>query len=221
MTSLVFVQLFRKKFIFHLYGNIEGRFWGLPVTSSMTSSPWKYFSCIIWDDLSISDGKLKLQWIFQKFSKWRNFRAGANFFVESVTGSWTHHQKSQEHALHFELLIDVLAQILGKLWQFQNLTYFLTWWRHLWCHQHQKVYGSSRKHICAKFVVDCLNGAACIASITDRQTHKPTNAHTCQYWKFWQVKRSRLLKFIPKEDQNVHIVQSQYRGCWWAEDAVS
>ena len=43
MTSLVFVQLLRKKFIFHLYGNIEGRFKGLPVTSSMTSSPWKYF----------------------------------------------------------------------------------------------------------------------------------------------------------------------------------
>ena len=43
MLSLIFVQLLQQKFIFHLLGNIEGRVWGLPVTSSMTSSPWKYF----------------------------------------------------------------------------------------------------------------------------------------------------------------------------------
>ena len=33
---------------------------------------------------------------------------------------------SQSNSLHFELLIDVLAQILKKLQPFQNLTYFLT-----------------------------------------------------------------------------------------------
>ena len=86
------------------------------------------FSCTIWNDLSISDVKLKLHWIFKKNSKWRNFRAGANFFVGSVTGSWAPYQESQEHALHFELLIDVLAQKLTELCQFKNLTYFLTSW---------------------------------------------------------------------------------------------
>ena len=35
---------------------------------------------------------------------------------------------SQGHSLHFELLIEVLAQKLKELWQFQNLAYFLTWW---------------------------------------------------------------------------------------------
>ena len=32
------------------------------------------------------------------------------------------------YSLHFELLIDAVAQILTKLLQFQNLTYFLTLW---------------------------------------------------------------------------------------------
>ena len=34
----------------------------------------------------------------------------------------------QGHSLHFELLIEVLAKKLRELWQFQNLSYFLTWW---------------------------------------------------------------------------------------------
>ena len=51
-------------------------------------------TCIIWDDLSKSNVKLKLHWIFQKFSNWRNFRAVANFFVGNVTGSWTAYQES-------------------------------------------------------------------------------------------------------------------------------
>ena len=32
------------------------------------------------------------------------------------------------YSLHFELLIDAVAQILTKLLQFQNLAYFLTSW---------------------------------------------------------------------------------------------
>ena len=34
--------------------------------------------------------------------------------------------------LHFELLIEVLAQKLTDLWHFQNLTYFLTSWPGYW-----------------------------------------------------------------------------------------
>ena len=83
MAYLVFVQLLRKKFIFHLYGNIEGRFWGLPVTSSMTSLLWKYF---FWHNLARSFNtwcQIEAAWIFKKKIKLRNFRAGANFFVLS------------------------------------------------------------------------------------------------------------------------------------------
>ena len=45
-----------------------------------------------------------------------------------VTGSLVCYLDSQSNLLHFELLIDVLAQKLTELWQFQNLTYFLTSW---------------------------------------------------------------------------------------------
>ena len=84
-------------------------FWGWSSTYLWRHHHENIFSCIIWDDLSKSDVKLKLHWIFQKISKWRNFRAVANFFVGNVTGSWAPYQESQEHALHFELLIDILA----------------------------------------------------------------------------------------------------------------
>ena len=54
-------------------------------------------------------------------------------------------------------------------------------------------------HICAKFGVDCSNGVACIASITDKQTNKLTNKHTCQNWKFWRVmKQQSQIANLPK-----------------------
>ena len=121
--------------LFHSYRNIEGRLWGHPVTSSMTSSSWKYFFCIIWDDLFISDVKLKLCLIFQNFQNGRYFELATNFFTGSYTGSWIDQKDSHEHFRHFELLIDALAQILTDIYHFQNLTYFVTWWRHRWRHE--------------------------------------------------------------------------------------
>ena len=35
---------------------------------------------------------------------------------------------SQWHSLHFELLIELVAQKLTELWRFKNLAYILTWW---------------------------------------------------------------------------------------------
>ena len=35
---------------------------------------------------------------------------------------------SQWHSLHFELLIELVAQKLTELWWFKKLAYFLTWW---------------------------------------------------------------------------------------------
>ena len=35
---------------------------------------------------------------------------------------------SKWHSLHFELLIELVAQKLTELWRFKNLAYFLTWW---------------------------------------------------------------------------------------------
>ena len=36
----------------------------------------------------------------------------------------------------FELLIVAVTQILTEIYQFQNLTYFVTWWRHEWRHEY-------------------------------------------------------------------------------------
>ena len=85
---------------------------------------------IIWDDLFIFEVKLKLCLIFQKFQNGHYFELATNFF----TGSWIDQKDSHEHFRHFELLIDALAQILTEIYDFQNLTYFVTWWRHRWRH---------------------------------------------------------------------------------------
>ena len=37
--------------------------------------------------------------------------------------------------LSFWSTIKAPAQILTEIYQFQNLTYFVTWWRHQWCHE--------------------------------------------------------------------------------------
>ena len=68
---------------FHLWRNIEGRLWGHPVTSLMTSSSWKYFFGIIRDDLFISEFKLKLCLIFQNNLNGRHFEL-AKFFLPEV-----------------------------------------------------------------------------------------------------------------------------------------
>ena len=71
--------------LFYLERNIEGRLWGLPVTSSMTSSSWKYFFGIIWDDLLISEVKLKLCLIFQIFKMAAILNSRQTFLPEVIT----------------------------------------------------------------------------------------------------------------------------------------
>ena len=113
------------------------KLWGYPVTSSMMSSPFKKnFFGIIWDDLIIWEVRLKLCLIFQIFQNGRHFELATNFFTGSYTGSWIYQKDSHEYFRHFELLIDAVAQILTEIYQFQNLTYFVTWWRHQWHHEY-------------------------------------------------------------------------------------
>ena len=66
--------------------------------------------------------------LIKLFAKWRNFEVVANFFVKTVTGSMLYQPVSQWHSLHFELLIELVAQKLTELWWFKNLAYFFTWW---------------------------------------------------------------------------------------------
>ena len=114
----------------------RGKLWGHPVTSSMTSSPWKKFLGIIWKDLFISEVKLKLCLIFQIFLNGQHFELATNFFTGSYTGSWIYQKDSHKHFRYFEHLIDAIAQILTEIYQFQNLTYFVTWCSHQWCHEY-------------------------------------------------------------------------------------
>ena len=81
----------------------------------------------MWDDLFISEVKLKLCLIFQNFQNGHHFEVATNFFTGSYTGRRIYQKDGHEHFRHFELLIDALAQILTEIYQFQNLTYFVTW----------------------------------------------------------------------------------------------
>ena len=62
----------------------RGKLWGHPLTSSMTSSPWKTFLGIIWNGLFISEVKLKLCLIFQNFYNSHHFELATNFFTEVI-----------------------------------------------------------------------------------------------------------------------------------------
>ena len=133
MISLFVLQLSWKLYFFHLKRNIERLIWGHSVTTSITSSPWNIFSCIIWDDLFTSVVNLKLCVIFWHFQNGRHFEVATKFFFSgSDTGIWICYKDSHGHLWHFELLIDALAQILTEPLHFKVLTYSGTLWRHQW-----------------------------------------------------------------------------------------
>ena len=83
---------------------------------------------IISDDLSISDVKMNLSKIFWNFQNDRHFEVRVSFYTRSCTGIWVIQKDRPCFSLHFEFLINTVAQISMKLLQFQNLTYFLTSW---------------------------------------------------------------------------------------------
>ena len=84
----------------------------------------------------ISEVKLKLCLIFQNFQNGSHFELATNVFTGSYIGSWIYQKDSHEHFRHFEFLIDAVIQLLTEIYQFQNLTYFVTWWRHQWRHEY-------------------------------------------------------------------------------------
>ena len=89
-----------------------------------------YFSGITWDDPVIFDVKLKLCLIFGHFQNGCHFEVATNFFTVSDTGSLIYQQDNNNHFRQFQYLIDAIAQILIKIWQFEIAVYLGNWWRH-------------------------------------------------------------------------------------------
>ena len=75
--------------------------------------------------ISILDVKLGLYWKLRIFLNWRKCEVHANFFVISVTGSKVCYLDSQSNLLHFELLIDVLAQKIDGVMAISKFDLFL------------------------------------------------------------------------------------------------
>ena len=119
MISLFVLQLSWKLWFFHLKKNIEKQLWGHSVTSSMTSSPCKYFFLhyLIWS----FHLWCQIEAVFNivTFSKWPPFWGGDEIVIGSDTGIWTCYKDYHEHLWHGQYLIDALTQIRSELLQFK------------------------------------------------------------------------------------------------------
>ena len=167
--------------------NIEGWLCRHTATSSVTSSSWKIFFT---HTLHMFFSFLISNWSYIEyikiFAKWRNFEVSANFFVKTVTGSMLYQPVSQWHALHFELLIELVAQKLTELWWLKIWPIFLTGdlvpWPTYLSMSHT---GTAHPfNMWTKFGDDMSKRSWVMLDKTDRlldrQTDKPTNEHTCQ-----------------------------------------
>ena len=83
------------------------------VISDKTTSSWVFFSWYfhIWYPNEHIQNILK-------FSKWTSFWGPGELLFGNCTGSFLQHRDSPSDSLHFELLTDILAQILTELWKF-------------------------------------------------------------------------------------------------------
>ena len=119
----------------------------------------------------------------------------ANFFVKTVTGSMLYQPVSQWHSLHFELLIELVAQKLTELWRFKNLAYFFTWWPSSMTYLFVNVtYWNCSPILYVDQVwwwyVKAFMSYAWQNWQTNRQTDRQTNRQTnilAKNCKFWQV----------------------------------
>ena len=111
--------IMKKMLLFHILRNIEGRLWGHPVTSSMTSSSWKYFFVHYLGRSFHICGQIEA--VFN-VSKWSPFWARDKLFTGSYTGRRIYQKDSHEHFRHFELLIDAVIQIFTHFGKYVHPT---------------------------------------------------------------------------------------------------
>ena len=128
---------------------------------------------------------MNLYKIFRNFQNGRHFEFRASFLTRSPSENWVQRLNNQSNSLHFELLIDVLAQILSELRQFQNLTYFCTSWPSYLTFDlvHLQDDVRTRLHIWTKFSDDWQKTATCISenvTISFKHEHRrPTLTSRC------------------------------------------
>ena len=85
--------------------------------------------CIIWGDLFISEVKLKLGLIFQNFQNGCRFELVTNSLSEMIPEVEYTRKIASSISDIIELLINALAEILTKIYQFKNLICSVTRWR--------------------------------------------------------------------------------------------
>ena len=103
-----------KMLLFHLWRNIEDRLWGSPGTSLMTSSSWKKnFFGIIWNDLFISEVKLKLCSIIYDFQNGRHFGLATNFLPEVIPED----ECTRKTAISISDILSFWSTLLLKYWR--------------------------------------------------------------------------------------------------------
>ena len=165
------------------------------MTSLVTSSAWKYFFLdYLHTIVPYPMSNCGYLWKFSKswnFHKWQNFEVQTNFFVGSVTGNWVSYIDSQVHYLHFELLIDSVAQILTS---YGNFKIWPTFWPRdpiIWPSTYiiNGFLGLTKIHVWVKFGDDWSNGATCILLTTfrtDKQTKKQSEiAYLPKFPNWW------------------------------------
>ena len=164
-----------KKFIFHLYINIEGYFWGLPAMPSMTSASWKYFflhnlgrSCHIWCQIEAALNGLN-------FPKWLPVWCPNNFWarkdIKIVYGSWKMHNTRGYILSFWSTFYPTNWRSYGnlKIWPILGPHHVIDGIINTKNYTHV---AASKIHICAKFGVDCSNGGTSTVNITDKQTDR-------------------------------------------------
>ena len=102
-----------------------------------------------------------------------------------LRSGWSFKHKDRPcHCLHFELLIDTRAQILTELWQFRNLTNFLTSWPCYFTFDLDRLETSvpTQGAYVGQFwwFVKAFMGYGDRNRQTYRQISKPWHEHTCQ-----------------------------------------
>ena len=144
------------------------------VASSMTSSPWKILVYgIIWDNLFISEVKLKLCLIFWHHQNGRHFGVLTIFFTGSNTGSWIYQQDSHENFRYFDRRSSWYIDGDIAISKFDVLCYLVTSSMASWLHVTELAQLDIANYVPAKY---CLCGtSASWLNHADKHREKHTN----------------------------------------------